>query len=340
MLREPTLRRAAVAGLLAPALAGLAGCAGAAGEPSPFQGLDRAERYAEGGGGPSISGEVGPPPVTINGQPVEWSQLHAPLSEAAGAAVIEEIALERQLEMEMARRGLSITEQDVARERRLLEEVISSEADGAGAEQLVDGVRRRRGLGPQRYASLLRRNAMLRELVRERVEVRPDQVELAWRVQHGERVRLRIIVLPTEREAHGAREELLAGDPSQLESRIIALAEARSTDASSARGGLIEPFSLKDPAYEASVRAAAERMQPGQLAPIVAIRNGFALVYLDEQLPADGVPLDEARPRLERELRVRQERLMMDDLAAQLLADARVTTFDDALSWSRNAGSP
>jgi len=319
----------------------LHGCAGGSGESSEFKGLERAEAYAGQGGGRSISGEAGPPPVTVNGEPVEWDDLRGPLAEAAGAAVIEEIALERLLAAETARRGLSVGEADLARERQLLEQMLAAgSAEETDRGQLVSRVRQRRGLGPLRYASLLRRNAMLRALVGDRVEVRADQVELAWRVQHGERVRIRIIVVPTEREAQAARQDVLAGDPAGLEARFMTLAEARSTDPSGARGGLIEPFSTEDPAYEASIRSAAAALSPGQVGPIVAIRNGFALVYMDERIPADGVTLEASRTSLDRELRVRQERLLMDELAAQMLADARVTTFDDALSWSRSEQIP
>jgi parvulin-like peptidyl-prolyl isomerase len=181
---------------------------------------------------------------------------------------------------------------------------------------------------------------MLRALVRGRAEVRPDQVELAWRVRHGERVRIRVLVTATEREAQAARRELSTVAGTELESRFITLAERDSTDASAPRGGLIEQFSTSDPAYEAPIRTAAEGLQPGQLSPIVAIRSGYAIIYMDERIPADGVSLDEARERLASELGLRQERILMDELATQLLADARVTTFDESLTWSRNVSNP
>jgi parvulin-like peptidyl-prolyl isomerase len=324
-------------GLIAPAWC--VGCGGGAREASPFGGLDRADQYAAQRRERTITSEAGPPPATVNGEPVAWEELRGPLAETAGAAVLEEIALLRQLEAEMARRGLAVGEAEVDRERRLLVETLAVEGDSLATEQLVTRVRERRGLGPQRFAQLLRRNAMLRALVRDRVDVRSDQVELAWRVQHGERVRIRIIVTETEREAQAARRELLGGAPADLEIRFAALAEERSTDASAARGGLVDAFSPADPAYESSIRSAVSQLQPGNVSPIVAIRTGFAIVYMDERLPPDGTPLDAATSGLREELRMRQERLLMDELAAQLLAEARITAFDNALRWSRDAGS-
>lgn len=326
-------------GMGAAVLVGGAGCqSGSAGDP-PFRGLDRSDAYAAETRGRSIDGAPATPPATVNGEPIEWAELHGPLAEAAGSAMLEEIALERLLAAEMAQRGRTVGEADIERERRLLMETLAVEGDSFATEQLVERVRERRGLGPQRFGAMLRRNAMLRALIADRVEVRPDQVELAWRVRHGERVRVRIIVTESEREAQAARRDVLAGAPAELELRFAAMAEERSTDASKARGGLVEAFSPEDPAYESSIRSAVSGLRPGEVSPIVAVRTGFALVYLDERVPADGVSLSSAAPDLREELRIRQERLLMDELAEQLLAEARITAFDAALRWSRDAAA-
>lgn len=313
----------------------LAGCNGSS-SPRDFRGLDRAEAYAS--GGRTISAD-GAPPASVDGAPVEWEELRDRLAEAAGATVLEEIALERQLDREMRRRGIAVGEGEIAAERRLLLETVSREAPGENTEQLVTILRARRGLGPARYEAMLRRNAMLRALVQDRVELTPEQLERAWRVRHGERVRIRIIVTQTEREAAAARQAALAGEPALLESRFMSLAEQVSTDASAARGGLIETFSADDPAYESAVRLAVADLQPGGVSPVVAVRNGFSVIYLDERLAPDGVSFATAEPALRAELRLRQERLLMDELAAQLLSEARITTFNDALGWSRQAGT-
>lgn len=333
-LRKPQIARFA---LLLTAAATLSGC-GAPKGPDAFRGLDEADRYASRPQGRRIGTLESPPPATVDGEPVTWEEVQAYLGEAAGAAVLDEIALERRLAREMTRRGLSLSEEAIEQERLRLTQTLAGGTQG-NEERLIAQVRARRGLGPTRYAAMLRRNAMLRSLVADRVDVRPDQIDLAWRVQHGEKLAIRIIVTPTERQAALVRQQLADGDPTQLEARFISLAPEQSTDPSGSRGGQIEPFSAADPAYEPAVRAAADQLQPGQLGPIVAVRSGFALVYLQRRVPADGVTLEGATPVLARELRIRQERLLMDELAAQLLAEAKITTFDDALGWSRQAGS-
>ncbi len=329
---------AGMVGLVAIQLA--AGCSQSNSGPNAFRGVERAEQYAEGTSGRRITSVNASAPLSINGEAVSWDTILPRLGEAAGGLVVEEVALERLLASELTRRDMSISAEDLDREHQWLLTTIAGtrQVNETEVYQLISEIRRRRGLGPERYASLLRRNAMLRALVRDRVEVQPEQVELAWRVQHGERVQTRIIVTPTQREAQQLRVQALAGDAAGIEVRFAKLAQTHSTDNSAPRGGLIEPFSTEDPAYEETIRKAAALLEPGQVGPIVAIRNGFALVYLDARLPGDGVTLDETRTTLTEQLRQRQERLLMDALATQLLAEARVNVIDPSLSWSVRAG--
>jgi hypothetical protein len=276
----------------------------------------------------------------MDGESIEWSALAPSLAEAAGGLVVEELALDRLVLRELGRRGVMITDADLEHERAWLAASVvgATELQGTDAGRLIAEVRARRGLGPVRFDAMLRRNAALRALVRGQVEVRDDQVELAWRVQHGARVRVRLITTGTQREALHLRDQALAAPPERAESRFAELAEAHSTDPSAPRGGLIEPFSLEDPAFEPSIRLAAAPLTPGQVGPVVAIRNGFAVLYLDETVPADGVTLEASRDALAEQLRSRQERLRMDQLATQLLAGVQIRVFDDSLRWSVEAG--
>src|SRR5690606_18565950 len=108
------------------------------------------------------------------GTSVSWERVQPLLAEAAGGFVLEEIALEMMLEAEMRQHGLSLTDAMLERERLLIREAMA--ADDAArtpdeVQRLLDGVRRRRGLGEQRYEALVRRSAMLRALVQDRVSV-------------------------------------------------------------------------------------------------------------------------------------------------------------------------
>src|SRR5262249_2932600 len=122
------------------------------------------------------------PAAIVNGQPVSWDELRPVLDEAAGGQALQEAALDRLLPQELKSRGLSITEQDVAAERRLLLESIVRDAKASpdDAERLMETVRRTRGLGELRFRRLLERNAQMRKIVAPTVAITEAEVGQAF----------------------------------------------------------------------------------------------------------------------------------------------------------------
>lgn len=267
-------------------------------------------------------------PAIINGQAVAWSELQARMSELAGRQALEELALDRALERELQRRGLSIGEAELRQERDLLNEEIGT----SDTANVLGQIRRQRGLGPQGFDALIRRNAMLRALTRESVSVEPRELELAERIRHGARKSARILVTPTEREAATLRREVLSATGDRLDA-FIARAATRSIDASGARGGDIGAVSPVDPAFPDSLRRALEPLAPGQVSNVIAIDGGFAVLMVERDIPAETVSAAQ-RARIQRDLLVRKQRLAMDRLADQLLDRSSVSVLDPSLAWS------
>ncbi len=295
-----------------------------------LRGLEASERQVSAGRQPTA---VERPPVMVEGEPVSWDEMRAILSEAAGAAAVEEVALTRIVEAEFGRRGLQLTEADLRRERELVERSLAAEGAGSeAASELLSRIRRSRGLGPTRFEGLLRRNAMLRQLVQGEVEITEEQVRTAHAVRHGPRCRARIIVVASEREAAQARSRVEGA--ADRRAAFIEEAVSRSSDASGPRGGLLEPISPADPAYPVSVRRALDALRPGELSPVVALESGYALLLLEERTEGDGTAIEAVRGELERLLRLRQERVLMDRTASQMVETARITVFDPSLEWS------
>lgn len=266
-------------------------------------------------------------PLLVNGRPVTRGRLWPLLAEAAGEAVAEEAALELLLGRELERRGLALTASMLKAERERLLGSLGVEGSGPG---VLERVRRRRGLGPERLEALLRRNAALRALTDGRVEVSGDEIRLAHRVTHGPRIEARVIVLATQREAAEVRRRL---EGRGLDAFIRAAID-RSVDTTASVGGLLGPISPADPAYPASVRAVLSELEPGELSRVVALREGYAVFRVERAIPADGVTIEEAREGIERRLRERKQRLEMERLARDLLNDADVNVLDPSLGWA------
>ncbi len=326
----------------------LFGCAGPSGGLPPPQPPGSAPRTPR-------------PAVLINDEPVAWEQLHAPLAEAAGGTVLEELVLDRLVAQEyrsqLNKSPEDVTNETIADERQYLTDTIRR--SGASRDQavtLVDDLRKTRGLGNARFTGLLRRNAMMRELVAPNVTIDPDIVRQRFEVRFGVRYRARILTTATEADAANALHQLRAGQvqtwldalwtlrlsPEAREELVranttahfAALAAKVSTDESKGRGGEIEPISPADPAYSPALRAALVQLEPGHVSGVLALDPGFGIALLEETLPAAQTTLEEQRADIEDELRRRQERLLMDTLARRLLQSARVVVMDPSLGWS------
>ena len=236
--------------------------------------------------------------VVIDGSTIPWSTLRGPLAELGGAVVLEELALDRALEREAARRGITAGEMEIsAEERALLDEL--EIAAGTNRMEVLEGVRRSRGLGPARYEALLRRNALLRAMVRDQAVPSPAEVELSRRLAFGETRRVRLFVAGSESAASGMR-QAVAGAPVEQRSWVFAdRAVAGSEHPSAARGGLIERFHPEDPAYPGLLGNAAARLGPGEVSTVLATASGFAVVLVEQINPGREASAEEMEVLLE-----------------------------------------
>lgn len=321
------MRTDARSALLLATLLCLTACSGGGG--SAFDGLEppRGPRDAR---TPTSSEET---VAVVSNRTIPASAVFPSLGEAAGGEVLEEVILDHLLAERMTREGYTLSEEDIEREGELLRRSLAraSGADPRQAGDLVNDLRSQRRLGPVRYRNLLRRNAMLRTLVRDSINIDEGQVELIYQVVHGPRVRARVIVVADEREAIALRRQLaVTPEPG----RFAELALQRSTDPSGALGGLLEELSTLDPAYPATVRGVLNELNEGEISDVVAIDNGYAVLLLEERIPPDGVRYESVRDELYGDVRLARERVEMDRYARNLLNNARITVFDDSISWS------
>ncbi|MBX3364866.1 MAG: peptidylprolyl isomerase [Phycisphaeraceae bacterium] len=306
--------------------AGLAGCATG---PSPTSGLDNSARYVQ-----ARTNDAGRPAAMIDGEPIGMDALLGAMSEAVGSVVLEELALTRALEREMAMRGLRIDAEALAAERRFLLEQLATEGLRTPEAQAgaLNRVLASRGIGDTRLQGLLERNAMLRAIASRTVTVTPAEIDEAFIVMHGERHRVRLIVCDQQQEAQEAAIRVL-GEP-DVEAAFSREARRMSVDPSAIRGGQIEPFSVEDLRYPAVLRQAAARLTPGEVSPVFALPGGFGVIYLIGVTPPDNVTREQVRAQLEEIVRRRKERLAMEELATSLLRRTRVEPIDPRLRWS------
>lgn len=260
------------------------------------------------------------------------TELGPGLLELAGRTVLQEALLDAGLQQRAARAGVRVTPEMMDRERELLVQL-------AGADpNMLDNLRRERGFGPTRLEAFVRRNALLRALVGEPERMPDDAVRNAFDLQYGARRVVRVLVARNATEAGAIRERLVGLPIEQLQWAFAAEAFAASQDPSAAAGGYLGAVHPLDPRLPAVIRETLAATPDGSLSPVVLAPNGAALILPIQTTEAADVTLSEVEEDLRVELRVRSQRLLMDDLAAEILRLSDPTVLDRSLEWSWTGG--
>lgn len=309
----------------------LAGCQGdgspnkgANGEPGTTNNAPSLSAAQETSGGRAL--------VYIGGEPIDWHSLQPSLIEAYGGQVLAELVLDRMVTQRLAQQGIVIESAQLEAEKAIFIDSMGGDNPDE-SHRLLQAMRRRRGLGERRLALLLKRNAGLRLLVQDEVEISDMAIDQAYRFEYGPRYEARLIVAGSLQEAADLVRRARGGES------FVDLVVAHSQDASRAQGGLIGPISPVDATYPQAVRAALQSLQPGEVADPVALDDGFAVLRLERKIDGPDVALEDVRDELALRVRRRVERMLMQRLARAMLAEADVIVLDPALheSWKHHS---
>ncbi|MCC7407176.1 MAG: peptidyl-prolyl cis-trans isomerase [Phycisphaeraceae bacterium] len=281
--------------------------------------------------GPTAS--TGGAAVILSGRTISWSELQVPLVEAAGGPVLVEVILDHLLAQRLSEHALTITPEQIEAEKQIVLSELSPNADQA--QTLLNQVRQQRGLGPDRFSRLLRRNAAMRLLVQDQVQVPESLIRQAYEFEYGPRYVARLITVQSLADAAEARRRIDAGEP------FMDVAIAMSTDASAAQGGLLPAISPLDPTFPAAVRQVLAKLEVGQVSDPLALGTGMALLKLERKIDAQKVNFDDVKDRMTLVARRRVERNLMEQLAAGLIRDSQVLVLDPALqkAWNQQLQS-
>ncbi len=299
------------------------------------------DRGAAGGGGDR-------PAAVLEGLAIGWPEVAPLLAEAAGSGVLEEIVLDRALRQACADRSITVGTEQLRFERDLLSSSLARAArvPPTEGERLIDEVRVSRGLGEKRFAALLARNAMLRAIARAEagpagVPVSEQDVQQAFELRYGPKVRARMILVRTQNLAAEVGARIGAGES------FGDIAAALSEDPSRLRGGMLDPISPADPGYPVAFRRSLSETEPGKVSVPVMVewdsQPGFAIVRVEERIVGTSIDRASVESELTEEVRAVRERAIMDRLARSMIDEqaAKLSVLDSSLEWSwRNRRGP
>ena len=267
------------------------------------------------------------PVAMLEGEAITVEIMQKRLFEHAGAETLRELKLEHALKNALDEASLLIEAQALEHEEDLLLQRLSD--DENAARRLLSDLRANEGLGSVRYQALLWRNAALRALVQDDIVIGEPLLKRLHHMQHGPRVVVRLIVVPTLQEAEELHTRIEAGEA------FAELAATRSIDSSRNRGGLLDPISLQDPAWPPALRSALEDAAPNEVTEILFLDDRFAIARVDSIVASDGTSLESSRAELINMARLTQERIKMAALAGRLGNLPNLRVLDPTLrkSW-------
>ena len=287
---------------------------------------------------PSNAPAASRPIAFIDNQPVSFADVAALLMEAAGGQTLLELTLDRRLEVRIALAKITIDAAAIEAERQSLTRTMTAASDNDTAAIVLDRIKAQRGLGERRFAALLRRNAMLRALVKDAVVLTEEILTQTHQALFGPRVTCRLITVATQQDATTAVNNLKLAPAASLEQAFAELAGSISNDSSSGSGGLIAAFALADPNMPLPMRTAAAATAPGGLSAVFQLDNGYGLLFVKSRNEGDGSTLQARRAEVTAAARSRQERLAMERLARLISSEPGVMITDGSLQWSVKSG--
>ena len=269
----------------------------------------------------------------IDGQAITDRDLLEALHELGGDEILTEYVLDRALAQRCTQMGIEIGPEQIGQERLLLGETLGAVDEQAVSARVIETLRVRRGLGPHRYANLLRRNAMLRALVAPSAE--PSQRAMAQAIDSafGTKYRVRLFVSQRAEPASMLKARVEQLDPAARRWAFADTCTAQSIHPSNARGGLIESLSPVASGYPSAVLSALQSIEPGACSGVISTEAGFALVLLEETMPAS-TPTQTQRQQIIEQLGRNTQRIAMQRLAQQLLQEHEVIVLDRSLNWA------
>ena len=266
------------------------------------------------------------PLAYVEGDPVYVKEMLPLLLESAGGSILSELILDRLIIKRLHERNLELVGAHLDAEKSLMLETLSDDEDEAALMLLK--LRQRRGLGEKRFNALLRRNAGLRLLVQDKVQITQEDLRRGFELEFGPRFQPRIIVTERISDAQALQERIFAGES------FADLATKHSTDISSFRGGLLSPISPSDPTYPKTIRDVLVDMQSGEVSEILIVDKGYALLKLERIIDTTPPDFDQVRNEVEIRVKLAREKLLMQQLARELIAEIKLITLDPSLNQS------
>lgn len=272
------------------------------------------------------------PVARLDSVTVEQSQLQSALVSAHGLEMTLKL-----LQLEIARAearslGTSVGQAEVDAERRSMLEGMFPDVDlsdpsrsSKELETLLDQLLEQQGGTRTEFDLIVQTNAHLRAIVLPpiRRQITEQNVEEAFGMLHGEKVRVRHIALTNLQEVAEAQRRLASGEAFEKVAR-----EMSRSPRSASLGGELAPFARSTAGMSGAFSQVAFTLEPGQVSDPVQFEGLYHLIKLEEKISPKAVKLDDVRDSvrqtLETTLANDAMRRLRNEMNQRILRDIRL----------------
>jgi len=274
----------------------------------------------------------GRPIAMVNGAAIERKELIDLLLKSHGLGLLQQLIL-RELAVQEARRvGATVSEADVLAE---YEATLQAEhLDGKDPEkltptrrdQMIEDWTRSRGVTREELRVAMERQAHLRRVVQDKIQIDDEALHKEFERAYGEKVEIRHLQLAAARFFPQVKARLDNGE--KFEDLVRQFSQnLLSRD----RGGLLPPFSANDDTVPAVFAKTAFALKEGEYSNPIESEGSYHVLKLERRIPAEKAGFDDVREKMRKRLVARLAARAMQDLSARLLSQAELRIEDSIL---------
>lgn len=268
--------------------------------------------------------------AVVNGEAVTRDDLVKQLIPSHGLQVLQQQILLIAAQQRANEMGLSVSRKDIAAEHEDALERIATplvneapKLDRQSAEQQLQQFLRSKNISRLEWENRMRRLAYLRKIARAEVDdmqITDKMLQREYNLAYGKRVQVRQLQVSSLAKIRRARSMLAAGKA--FETVVRQLSENPLT---ASLGGLLPPFTRRDPSVSPLIREAAFELETGETSMTIPEGGVYHIIHVERRFPASGVKYENVdKSKLVDRLKDRLVRQRMDDLELELFQDASV----------------
>jgi parvulin-like peptidyl-prolyl isomerase len=272
--------------------------------------------------------------VILNGRPITRDRFLELLIESHGLTVLEQLIATELAEQEAARHGIRVTDADVAAEttaalQRMLPVGDNANVTDADRAEALDRILQQNGFSRGEFLLTMRRNACLRKVVENDLQITEATIQEEFARTYGEKVEVRHIQISV---GQFGRVQAALAELDKGRDFIEVVREFSENPTTRANGGLMPPFAFNEDSIQPVLREAAFALKPGEQSSAAILTGQFYhILKRERRIPPEGVTLEQVRPQVIATLRDRMARKRMSELLIELDAKKELRILNRSL---------